>query len=63
MVKKKSNHQVTNMTDKNAKGKDAGINSFYMEEASGEPLTEMQRQNNKKTKETTIKGVNSDDRA
>lgn len=50
MVKKKSNHQVTNMTDKNAKGKDAGINSFYMEEASGEPLTEMQRQNNKKTK-------------
>lgn len=50
LVKKKANHQVTTMTDKSAQGKDAGINSLYMQEASGEPLTEMQRQNNKKTK-------------
>lgn len=50
MAKKKSNHQVTSMTDASAQGKDAGINSGFMEEAAGEPLTEMQRQNNKKTK-------------
>ncbi|MBP3952903.1 small acid-soluble spore protein O [Bacillus suaedae] len=50
MAKKKSNHEVTHMTDSNAQAKSAGINSGFMEEAAGEPLTEMQRQNNKKTK-------------
>ncbi|MFA9458665.1 small acid-soluble spore protein O [Halalkalibacter sp. AB-rgal2] len=50
LVKKKSKHQVTSMTAKSAQGKDAGINSGFMQESAGEPLTEMQKQHNKKTK-------------
>jgi len=50
MAKKKANHQMTGMNDATAQGKDTGYNGAIETEAANEPLTEMQRQNNKKTK-------------
>lgn len=46
MVKRKANHIIEGMNAASAQGKGAG----YNEELSNEPLTEAQRQNNKKRK-------------
>jgi small acid-soluble spore protein O (minor) len=46
MGKRKANHVIPGMNDASAQGKGAGFN----EEFSNEPLTELQRQNNKKRK-------------
>ncbi|NEU29221.1 small acid-soluble spore protein O [bacterium LRH843] len=50
MSKKNANHERPGMNAAKAQGKDAGINSGFQTEFANEPLTEMQRQNNKKTK-------------
>ncbi|WP_088105268.1 small acid-soluble spore protein O [Halalkalibacter urbisdiaboli] len=50
MTRKKANHVRPGMNDAKAQGKDTGLSSQVMEEMGNEPLTEMQRQNNKKTK-------------
>jgi small acid-soluble spore protein O (minor) len=46
MVKRKANHIIPGMNDAGGQGKGAG----YNEEFSNEPLTEAQKQNNKKRK-------------
>ncbi|WP_297989499.1 small acid-soluble spore protein O [Anoxybacillus sp.] len=46
MVKRKANHVIPGMNDASAQGKGAGFN----EELANEPLTEAQKQNNKKRK-------------
>ncbi|EIJ81293.1 acid-soluble spore protein O [Bacillus methanolicus PB1] len=46
MVQRKANHIRPGMNDAGGQGKGAG----YNEEISNEPLTEAQRQNNKKRK-------------
>jgi small acid-soluble spore protein O (minor) len=46
MAKRKANHVIPGMNAASAQGKGAG----YNEEFSNEPLTEAQRQNNKKRK-------------
>lgn len=46
MAKRKANHVIPGMNAASAQGKGAGFN----EELSNEPLTEAQKQNNKKRK-------------
>jgi small acid-soluble spore protein O (minor) len=46
MAKRKANHVIPGMNDASAQGMGAG----YNEEFANEPLTEEQRQNNKKRK-------------
>lgn len=46
MVKRKANHIIPGMNAASAQGKGTG----YNEELSNEPLTEKQKQNNKKRK-------------
>ncbi|MGG2088215.1 small acid-soluble spore protein O [Priestia aryabhattai] len=46
MAKRKSNHVISGANAASAQGKGAG----YNEEFSNEPLTEQQKQNNKKRK-------------
>ncbi|MCM3708715.1 MULTISPECIES: small acid-soluble spore protein O [Cytobacillus] len=46
MAKRKSNHVIEGMNDAKGQGMGAG----YNEEYANEPLTEAQRQNNKKRK-------------
>ena len=46
MAKRKANHIIPGMNAAGAQGNGAG----YNEELSNEPLTELQRQNNKKRK-------------
>ncbi|WP_017753890.1 small acid-soluble spore protein O [Calidifontibacillus oryziterrae] len=46
MAKRKANHVIPGMNAAKAQGTGAGFN----EELSNEPLTEMQKQNNKKRK-------------
>ncbi len=50
MTKKKANHLISGMNDASGQGKGAGYNSQFNQESANEPLTEMERQNNKKTK-------------
>jgi small acid-soluble spore protein O (minor) len=50
MTKKKSNHIISGMNDASGQGKGTGYNSQFNQESANEPLTEMERQNNKKTK-------------
>ncbi|TWI59279.1 small acid-soluble spore protein O [Halalkalibacter nanhaiisediminis] len=50
MTKKKANHQVSGMNHAKAQGKDVGYNGAFQTEIGDEPLSETQRQNNKKTK-------------
>ncbi|WP_100404225.1 small acid-soluble spore protein O [Bacillus solitudinis] len=50
MTREKANHLIPGMNAAKAQGKDAGYSSQFQEEMGNEPLTEMQRQNNKKTK-------------
>ncbi len=45
-LKRKANHLIPGMNAAKDQGKGAG----YEAEAAGEPLTEMERQHNKKTK-------------
>lgn len=46
MAKRKANHVIPGMNDASGQGKGAGFNSEF----SNEPLTEEQKQFNKKTK-------------
>lgn len=48
-MKRKANHLIPGMNAAKAQG-GAGYKSSYETEAAKEPLTEMERQNNKKTK-------------
>ncbi|WP_413382525.1 small acid-soluble spore protein O [Alkalihalobacillus sp. 1P02AB] len=50
MMKKKSNHIIPNMNHAKSQGNGAGYQSLYAEETAQEPLSELEKQNNKKTK-------------
>ncbi|WP_017727459.1 small acid-soluble spore protein O [Halalkalibacterium ligniniphilum] len=50
MTKKKSNHMIPGMNAASNQGKDSGYTSPFNQEIANEPLSEEQRQNNKKTK-------------
>ncbi|WP_096199614.1 small acid-soluble spore protein O [Bacillus sp. FJAT-45350] len=50
MTKKHSNHVIPGMNQAKGQGKGAGYRSQFNQEMANEPLTEEQRQFNKKTK-------------
>lgn len=50
MAKRKSNHLIPGMNQAKSQGNGAGYTSQYNQEMSNEPLTEEQKQFNKKTK-------------
>lgn len=50
MTKGKANHIIPGANAAKSQGKDVGFNSQFHQEMGNEPLSEEQRQNNKKTK-------------
>ena len=50
MAKKKSNHIIPGANAAKGQGMGAGYNSKFNQEMGNEPLTEAQKQNNKKRK-------------
>ncbi len=50
LTKKHSNHVIPGMNQAKGQGKGAGYRSQFNQEMANEPLTEEQRQFNKKTK-------------